>query len=428
VTPSRSHIRKAPDGVLFNAERARELLRRDGLDGLVAARPINQYYLSGYWGLFNTPVGYDAAYFAVFAANEAEPAALIVPALEIRRIETDGGTWMPNLFAYSSPAECGDFADGTPRGADHAGWPFDPDATLTEIEMRWRGIIDQFRTRMSPDAFWAVSRALRAAGLERGTVAVDDVRLGGWLAACGHDDLDCRYLPGLFNEIRLVKTPDEIDLLRTAARINEQALFSAVEALGVGVTWNELEDRYMAAMAREGGRGVYLMGGVGGLPAGTARAGEPIMFDALGQYRRYHGDFGRCAVIGEAGERQLAYHRAICNGWSAALDKIRPGIRYSELSRQVGDVVRRSGITGFRDPIVHSLGLEHTDDVKPPGVQPQSKPDRTLEANMVINIDMPHTEIGWGSVHSEDTVLVTPGGPEPLTSQNMDLRVVACSK
>ena len=82
------------------------------------------------------------------------------------------------------------------------------------------------------------------------------------------------------------------------------------------------------------------------------------------------------------------------------------------------------GFPGFRDPVVHSLGLEHTDDPKPFGVQPQTKPDQVLRPGMVVNVDMPHTEIGWGSIHLEDTVRVTADGCESLTSWPTDLRVV----
>jgi Xaa-Pro aminopeptidase len=73
--------------------------------------------------------------------------------------------------------------------------------------------------------------------------------------------------------------------------------------------------------------------------------------------------------------------------------------------------------------VVHSLGLEHTDDVKPFGVQPQSKPDQVLQPNMVVNIDMPHTEVGWGSIHMEDTVRITTYGYERLSKTDLRIRV-----
>ncbi|MGI9341354.1 MAG: M24 family metallopeptidase [Gammaproteobacteria bacterium] len=408
--------------MLLNQERAQEILAREQLDGLVAQLPINVYYLSDYWGLFNTAGGYDAAYMAVLPRDSAQ-AGLVVPALELRRIATKG-TWMPNIFGHSSPNGEALLEDGTARGVEYVGWRAADGADLTELEHRWVDIVARLGNEMSADAFWAVAHALKAAGLDHGRIATDEPRLAGWLAACGLDRIRCEYRVDLFNEIRLVKTPAELELMKIAARSNETGLLAAVDAMRDGITWHELENVYMMTMARQGARGVYLTCGVGELPAGHVRAGEPVLFDALGQYEHYHGDFGRCAVVGEPAAEHRRRHAAICTGWKVAQEYLKPGVRYSDLSAAVGAAVRADGFAGFRDPVVHSLGLEHTDDPKSPGVQPQDKPDRTLLQGMVVNVDMPHTEIGWGSVHMEDTVVITDDGCERLASADFDLRVV----
>ena len=41
---------------------------------------------------------------------------------------------------------------------------------------------------------------------------------------------------------------------------------------------------------------------------------------------------------------------------------------------------------------------------------------------MIVNIDMPFTEIGWGSVHMEDTILITDDGFERLSTADFSLR------
>lgn len=65
--------------------------------------------------MFNTAGGYDAAYFAVLPRREQRPAALILPALELRRVETKS-TWVPNIFGHSGPGENETFPDSTPKG------------------------------------------------------------------------------------------------------------------------------------------------------------------------------------------------------------------------------------------------------------------------------------------------------------------------
>ena len=69
----------------------------------------------------------------------------------------------------------------------------------------------------------------------------------------------------------------------------------------------------------------------------------------------------------------------------------------------------------------HSVGLEHTDDPKSVGGQQGQAADTVLEKNMVLNVDMPFTEIGWGSVHLEDTVRITADGFETLTSGDLEI-------
>ena len=422
--------------MLLNRERAVEIMARENLDGLIAQLPVNSYYLSDYWGLFNTPGGYDGSYFAVLPRDATAPAALIVPALEVRRLETRDaagrGTWVDNIFAYTSPLDEAAsllsnaklLDDGTPRGVDYAGWPSVAGGEFNELEQRWQSIVQRLGRQMSPSSLWSLVRALKAAGLEKRMLGADDARIADLLSEHGIDRGNIRYVPQLFNEIRMVKTGDEIELMRTAAQINEYALLAAADAMHEGATWDELEDVYMMQMAHQGGRGVYLMCGVGELPAQYVRTGEPIFLDALGQYRHYHGDFGRCAVVGKPSVKHLDYHGSLLTGWEVAQEYLKPGVRYSELSAAVGEAVRKSGLSTFRDPVVHSVGLEHTDDPKPYGVQPQTKPDQVLQANMIVNVDMPHSEIGWGSVHMEDTVVITNDGFERLSTADFSLRIV----
>jgi len=57
---------------LCNEERARELMKPGKVDGIIAHNPINQYYLSNYWSVFNSAGGYDGAYFSLLSAIETQ--------------------------------------------------------------------------------------------------------------------------------------------------------------------------------------------------------------------------------------------------------------------------------------------------------------------------------------------------------------------
>jgi len=108
-------------------------------------------------------------------------------------------------------------------------------------------------------------------------------------------------------------------------------------------------------------------------------------------------------------------------GWQAAAELLRPGVRYGELAAEVIAAIRAAGLPEFVYATPHALGLEHTDDPKTVGGQQGATADTRLEENMVLNIDMPFTEIGWGSVHVEDTVRITRDGFESLTSDDLGI-------
>ena len=405
---------------LVNLARARDIMAAEGIDGLVARVPLNVYYLSGYWGLLMSAERFDASFFAVLPARPDQPAALVLPSMELRRLVTQGGTWMPETFIFTSPDDEQDHIaiDGLP----YSGWPVRAGADLTGLEQRWIEATREHGQKPAGNSRGALARALRAAGLADGNLVSDDERVAGWIDSAGVTGVRCRADANVFNRIRLVKTPPEMALMRRAAAINETAMLDAAAAFAEGAEWTDIETTYNTSMAAAGGRGSYLMcGGAGGPRNGTLSRGEPMFLDALGTYGHYHGDVGRCVVLGEPDALMRKRHQALCSGWNAVAAELKPGTRYSDLARTAVDAVRGSGFPEFVYATPHSVGLEHTDDPKTVGGQQGMTADTVLEPGMVLNVDMPFTEIGWGSVHIEDTVLITGDGFEMLTSGNFEI-------
>ena len=129
-------------------------------------------------------------------------------------------------------------------------------------------------------------------------------------------------------------------------------------------------------------------------------------------------------IVGQPDDETIRRARALKAGFDAACTNIRPGIKKSEIISLTIDVVRKEGFPEFFYVSPHSLGLEHTDQPLPLG--PAVHDDNTdfkIEKDMVLNIDMPYFEWGWGTMHLEDTVLVKDDGVEPLTSMSDPLIV-----
>jgi Xaa-Pro aminopeptidase len=256
-------------------------------------------------------------------------------------------------------------------------------------------------------------------------VLADDARAPAWLAEAGLSRVECDYEPAAFKEIRLVKTPAEVERLRAAALANEAACRAAAAGARVGMTQHALEMEFVCACARRGNWATYLVSDLGRLPHDAIRAGEPLMLDALSSRQGYYGDFGRTLVVGGVSAELRGRAQALDAAWAAARAAIVPGADYDGVREAAVAGARHAGFAEFGLPVAHSLGLQHTDDPAPPRLHTGINPNRGLEPGMVLNLDMPYIEWGWGALHREDTVLVTDAGCELLTSGDETLVVVA---
>ena len=105
-----------------------------------------------------------------------------------------------------------------------------------------------------------------------------------------------------------------------------------------------------------------------------------------------------------------------------ALEMIKPGVTGAEIFAAAVKAVRQTGIPHYgRQHVGHGLGLGLSGYDQPllaPG-------DHTpLEAGMVICVETPYYELGWGSVQIEDMIVVTEDGHRRLTTMSRDLQVL----
>ena len=413
--------------MLLNKPRAYEIMDKYGLDGLVAEDRRNVFYLTDFWGSLQRMERYCST-LALLPRREDAPATLIVTASELHRL-THMPTWVPNVIACSyrvKPETRGfDTAIEEPEAGDWITWPKREGAELAPQEQAWDEITSRQSGRWATTPLRALASAIRELGLEAGNLGFDDLGLHQWLQELGMPDLSGVPAVNIFREIRMIKSETEIERMRQAAQRNELGMNAAIAAIHEGAEWSEVETAYMVEMARHGAQGVYITAGPGGLPAGRVRRGEPIMLDALGQYDHYHGDIGRTAVVGEPSKELARNSLAMRTGLDTAFEMLRPGASANQMTRAVLDAVHKAGFEGFLFVTPHSVGLEHTDHPIPIGPElPGSKGDFLFHENMTVNIDMPYHELGWGSMHLEDTVRITKDGFEPLTSLRTELRVL----
>jgi Xaa-Pro dipeptidase len=400
--------------MLLNKAHAFDIMDKYNLDGLIAVTARNVYYLTDHASFSNRTkkVFYE---YAVLPRAEDAPAALIISAPELPWL-ADDPTWVSNVVSYTH---------AVPPAGVPLTWPRREGSDLPPREQQWLAIEEKYRDRICSTPFHALKRALRDAELEKATVGCDDPRVVTWLNDLGLEDLKGVEATNIFREIRVIKSEEEIAVMRQAARVNENGLNAGLGAIHKGSTWNDVERAYFTEVVQQGGHGVYITPGPGGLSHDTMVPGQPIMVDALGQFRFYHGDLGRTAIIGEPTKEMRSRNRAMAAGWERAFEMIKPGVTGSTLIEAVLDTIRGEGFPEFHLVVPHSVGLEHTDHPVPIGPEmAESLGEFVFRENMTVNVDLPYHEFGWGAMHLEDTIVVTADGCEALTSEATDLFVI----
>jgi Xaa-Pro dipeptidase len=396
--------------MLLNRDLADEIMDREGLDAIVAVGGNNVFYLSDY----QTDFLFDVPWVACAILPRSRD---IAPCLCVTEIEAavllNAPSWMPDvryyyfgLFGGVLPVHT--FAEGPLSGED---------AAIREIV---RGL----EARPYSGVGEAASAAIREMGLGKARIGFDDVRFAGMLGDAFSGTV--ADASNLLLECRMVKTEDEIAILKEAARRNERAMRKAFGAIVRGATWEDVNRAYEVAVAEEDGRVYASFNGAGRKSAGATRPdraypiepGDQICFDSMMKFNRYMGDAQRTVVLGEASPKLERYWSAYAAGIEAAYDSLKPGVSTGKLREICIDTVRKNGLPSFELAFSHGIGLDH---IEVPFIAGGTLGDFIVQENMVLNIDMELHEIGWGGVFFEETMRVTANGAERLYDLPRDL-------
>ncbi|WP_044562153.1 Xaa-Pro peptidase family protein [Azospirillum sp. B4] len=402
----------------INMPRAYEIMDRFGIDGFVLGDPLNVFHALGYWPQIGTTrQGQPPTTFAILSRDPRHAPAIVTSHFIYYYTFVDGGP-RDGVAAYLFQ-EAGD--EGAERTVEPwAGLFADRGAApLTQVEERRRDRTDvALRTRpLAADSGGALANALRDMGLWSGRLAYDHdvVRM-----VCERHERPGALTPAdnLLRWIRVVKSPLELALMRRGAQANAAAVDAVIAQVRAGANYRDMRRLFAMESARRGNRAVFMtIDRVSSdLPTSdTVRDGQSLFFDGVGHFQNYHGDYARTVFVGEPAAAAVRAADAAQAGWKAIREQLRPGMRFSEVSRIGLETLRKSGVGDLVTFGPHSVGLMHTDEPGEVRGGFYGKNDLTLEENMILSVDCPSLDTGiGGSVHIEDLVVITRDGAEPI--------------
>jgi Xaa-Pro aminopeptidase len=234
---------------------------------------------------------------------------------------------------------------------------------------------------------------------------------------------------GWIEELRMVKSADELAVIRRSVQLNSQAFEGAAARVKPGMREQdlaaELEHRMRRLGAEKPSFDTIVAGGAhSALPhaqPGKARLdGGLVVIDMGAMVDGYASDMTRMLHVGTPGPKAKRMYRAVLEAQLAAIDAVRPGARTTAVDAAARNVLKKYGLDqAFTHSTGHGLGLEIHE---PPRLGKKDK--LRLRAGMAITIEPGVYLEGFGGVRIEDTVVVTERGCEILTPTSKDLRVV----
>jgi Xaa-Pro aminopeptidase len=395
--------------MLMNSGRLFERMKRDGLDAIVATMPENVTYSSGFWAMSQWIRRGPQAYVLTPAEGRGEPA--VIASTGLIDLVTDDQVWVKDIRRY------GKFiVDRT------------PDVMLAPQDRRIERLLAQPE---DGDAVACLVQAIRDRGLENARIGVDEIGILPQYWDKLADALPSATLlraADVFRYARAIKTPEEVAQLRTSAQIADKSIQAALSVAREGATEIDLARVFHNTTINEGGMPVLGCIGFGLRSAMTnvqpspykLSPGDIIRFDVGGRFGHYRADIARNGVLGEPGQKLTQYHRAICAGLDRAIEMIKPGVRAAAVFEAAVETVRREGIPHYRRSHVgHGIGLDGYDA---PDIAPSSS--AVFEEGMVVCVETPYYEMGFGGLQVEDTLVITADGVDSFMLSDTRLQVI----
>lgn len=240
------------------------------------------------------------------------------------------------------------------------------------------------------------------------------------------DSVEFVPLDALMPTLRMVKTAEEITLLRKNFHLSDVGHAAARQAVVAGNREVDVFAAVASAIYKEAGQFVpigndfivgYRQANIGAMPdALEIRPHDSFIADISTTLGGYWSDSCATYYAESPTEKQRKLHQTVTEALDFAISLIKPGAIAGEIDAKVRDFMRQAGHVVYPHHTGHGVGVMGHEA---PRIVPHNQD--VLQENMVIMLEPGIYFPGETSVRLEDAVLVTSDGCEVLTSHDKSL-------
>jgi Xaa-Pro aminopeptidase len=261
-------------------------------------------------------------------------------------------------------------------------------------------------------AGYCAQKKLCRIGFESNRMPVDELeRLGS--------HLHCELVPmaDFVEDLRMVKTPEEISAIQAATRIADAAYVEFLNHLRAGLTEIEAKNIFRNILFGSGAEelsfDILLSSGHRTFFPHSISTdkeisnGDLVLMDFGVVVGGYCSDTTRTVAIGYATEKQREVYDIVLQAQGIALQSIKAGVTCRQADAFARDVIMKEHPHGCYDyGLGHGIGVGVHEK---PRMGPQS--EQPLLANTVVSVEPGIYIEGWGGVRIEDVLLIGDTNP-----------------
>lgn len=281
------------------------------------------------------------------------------------------------------------------------------------------------RTHLSLAKGYIEANRLNNVGFESGAVTVDEHRRYT-------QQLPCILTPAqsLLDELRAAKDEDELEAMRRAQKITDEAFRAVLSFIRAGMTEREVAARLVYEMMRRGADKVSFDPIVAAGPNGSRphaipgdRVIEQGMFVTMDfgcKVDGYCSDMTRTVAVGQPDEEMERVYETVLEAQKAGIAAARAGVTGAEIDAAARRVIEQAGYGEyFSHSFGHSLGIDIHES---PNASPRET--REMPENAVISAEPGIYIPGKFGVRIEDVLILKQGGCEDITRSPRNLIIL----
>jgi len=236
---------------------------------------------------------------------------------------------------------------------------------------------------------------------------------------------------------RMVKSAEEIELIRNGAQVADIGGAACVEAIGEGVPEYEVALHSTQAMVREISRrypesdimdtwtwfqsGINTDGAHNPVSTRKLQKGDILSLNCFPMIGGYYTALERTLFFDHVSDRHLEIWDVNVEVHRRGLELIRPGERCCDIAEELNEIFSKHDLLQYRTfGYGHSFGSLSHYYGREAGLELREDIETVLEPNMVVSIEpmvmLPETLPGAGGYREHDILVVTEDGAENITA------------